>query len=111
MKHIKTFEGMGSKIDKDYIRSVFSDFIDEGAFIEITNNPNEDDTVCRIKIPNPLGTMQQSIDSLIKVSENHTTVLVDIVSCVGRVRDEFPGISSSVDYYHDPKYIIVRFSI
>jgi hypothetical protein len=117
MKHIKTFEKLHpldinpKKIDKDYIRSVFSDFIDDGATIEITDDPREDDTVCRIMICNPLGTMQTSLDNIIKTSEKHTETLLDIKSCVGKVRDELPGLNVEIDYYRNPVYIIVKFSI
>ncbi len=97
MKHINSineFFYRGEKIDKDYIKSVFIDFIENGANMDNTDDPRDDDYVCEVNIPVPqLHTSQRDdIDKMIKHHEEYVTMLMDIKSCLEKVKDEFPEI-------------------
>ncbi len=126
MKHINSineFFYRGEKIDKDYIRSVFSEFIDNDAIIELTDDPRDDDYVCEVTIPIPKLGDVRDIDKIIDHSQICTDIFLNIKSCINRVKDEFPHIDSKIfpkmksfkDSFNAGKYdgfvILIRFLV
>jgi len=95
ISYINEFSHHIDKIDKDYIKSVFIDLIENGAVIENTNDPREDDNVCQVIIPIPKLEFKyrSDIDKLIEHSIRYTNLLMDVKSCIGRVIDEFPNMN------------------
>lgn len=108
MKHLRKFnESIKEDIDIDYIKSVFVDFIEDGATIiglktcEIT-----------IKIPeiSSRERFSSTIESFIDYSDRWTNTLRDIQSCIKRVIDEYPDMNYKVSYSSYDK-LIVTFSM
>jgi len=142
MKHLRKFNesikedfffsSQPVEIDIDYIKSVFVDFIEDGARVILSTNspvtnefpdfsPSVGDKVeshniktCEviIKIPELSGSERYSskIEAFIKKSDDWTNTLKDIQSCIGRILDEFPTIRYKVSYSSFDK-IIITFTI
>ncbi len=101
------------KIDIDYIKSVFVDFVDTKSH-EFFSRLLYDRKTCEvtIKIPELSDRERYSskIEAFIKQSDNWTSTLKDIQSCINRVLDEFLTMQYKVSYSSYDK-IIITFSV
>lgn len=106
MKYLKKYKILESKngnkpIDPEYFNLVFADFIDEGATVEFDEGddpsfPKEWVPYYDIFIEEPI-IKDVDIDKYIKSIDILNNFLLDIKSCINKIKDEFPNIDIDFD--------------